>query len=1149
MLKVYRGNRIEILAAVLAAGLRLDPPDPFTPVEVLVNTWPTSRWLGERLAVELGGIVANLRFPFPGSKLRALVEDLLEPEWGPADPGLDPWRAERLVWSVLPLLPEVAAQAGGEALGHWLKGRDPTRQLRLDTWTLARAIADAFDDYGLYRPDLLRAWEAGRDQESDTDPLPSSQLWQPRLYRALRQRLGREPFGLRAEQAIARLRQLPPDPEAAPLRLFGISSLAPVQVRLLQALCGPRPVEIYLLSPCPDLWRRCASRRQRLSDSLALAEPLAGDWLLEAQGLEARFGRLGAEFQQLLEGTGEDQIGDSQDSALFLLHTPEPADDGQPDPAAAIPATSGSAADAGDGEWLDRCSAAPAPPLLHQLQDQLAADRPASALHLAPGDHSLEFHACPGPLRQVQIVRDRLLQLLHDDPSLEPRDILVMTPQVDRLAPLVGAVFADSEATGVVLPWRLTDRSLQGEGGIARTLLALLPLAGERLTATGLEAVFACPALQERFSLSATETGRLGALLQRIGFRWGLDGRDRGGDPTHSFGWAIDRLLLGLVLPDQPGLAPGQEAPVAPAASGAPLELTGRWLHLLIRLRHWLALLGRPASADAWAERLRALLTDLFGDGGSAAAELPALFAALDGWQEQAAGLAQELEAPVVAAVLREALGADSGRFGHRSGALTISALEPMRAIPHRVVVLMGLDAAVFPRCGDRPGFHLMERRRRLGDPQPSDQDRYVLLEALLSARSHLLLTWNCRDDRHGEALQPATPVRQWLDWLAAALGPAAAALLVEHPASPLERSNFTPRHGRPPASCDRRQLAARRLLDSPQIRGLQPLQRRAMPSPEMAAASGPVASGARGSGTEDPFADLRAWLIEPQRHWLAALGLRPAEWDHSLEDLEPLSLGERQRAALLRASEGDPQAPRAQEDWLLTTRGQGVLPPRSAAALEARRLERRCRSLEEQALALGEPWSGEVGWERWRASQRWQGGAVLVVHLGKPDAPHHLDLWLQLLLACAAAPDPSRAPGRGVLLARDSGDRFSTHTLQAPDPGRAREELIRLAELREQWRLHCSPVPPRTGWSWWERERYAAGSGLEAARQRWEGDPQRPGERSRPEMVACFGGDLPVSELCSGSFADLAAALFEAPLAAAGLDGARPSARRRSGG
>lgn len=156
-----------------------------------------------------------------------------------------------------------------------------------------------------------------------------------------------------------------------------------------------------------------------------------------------------------------------------------------------------------------------------------------------------------------------------------------------------------------------------------------------------------------------------------------------------------------------------------------------------------------------WVERLRRLIDDLFGDGGEAAGELPALMAAIDAWHTAAGHCPLGLEAPVAAAVLRELLGADSGRFGHRSGALTISALEPMRAIPYRVIVLMGLEAGLFPRPGDRPAFHLMEGQRQLGDPHPADQDRYVLMEALLSARDHLLLSWSCRDDRTGAALPP----------------------------------------------------------------------------------------------------------------------------------------------------------------------------------------------------------------------------------------------------------------------------------------------------------------------------------------------------------------------------------------------------------
>ena len=110
-------------------------------------------------------------------------------------------------------------------------------------------------------------------------------------------------------------------------------------------------------------------------------------------------------------------------------------------------------------------------------------------------------------------------------------------------------------------------------------------------------------------------------------------------------------------------------------------------------------------------------------------------------WQRRAADVDLALEVAVAAEVLAEALSVDSGRFGHRSGALTVSALEPMRAIPHKVIVLMGLDDTDFPRLKQRPGFHLLEQQRLLGDPRSGDQDRYVLLEALMSARRHLLIS------------------------------------------------------------------------------------------------------------------------------------------------------------------------------------------------------------------------------------------------------------------------------------------------------------------------------------------------------------------------------------------------------------------------
>ena len=1071
MLTVYRGNRAELLAELLATQLRLEPPGPFESIEVVVNTWPTSRWLGEQLAIGLGGIAANIRFPFPGAQLRRLVATLLDEQ---PDAG-DPWRASSLVWPVLELLPQLVEQPQAAPLRQWLQQRgDAPGQLDLARWQLGRAIADAFDDYALYRPDQLALWWHGQDLQRD---------WQPLLLTLLRQRLGAEPFGLRVQRAIARLRHgdLPAGVLPPRLRLFGLSAMAPVQVQLLQALSAHLPVDLYLLTPCRDLWQRCTDRRRQLSDALALQQPLGGDWLLAAPGLEARFGRLGAEFQQLLEGTGESQLGVSQEHDLFFA-------------AAAVHGGEGPA------------------PLLAQLQQQLADPDQSLVLERGRGDASLEFHPCPGRLRQVQIVRDRVLQLLAADPTLEPRDVLVMTPEVDALAPLLASVFADQDATGVFLPWRLTDRSQQSEADLSRTLLQLLQLAGERLTASALEQLLERPCLGQAFGLDREQIQALNQQLQQLGFRWGLDARERGGCASGSLAWACDRLLLGLVLPAQAGLAPGD---AAPQPLGRELELLGRWLHLLGRLRHWLGQLRRPRTCAAWAELLAALLRDLFGEGGAAVSdqawELPQLLAAIDDWQQAAAGCELELTAAVVAAVLDERLSADSGRFGHRSGALTVSALEPMRAIPHRVIVLLGLDAGVFPRQRQRPGFHLLEQQRRLGDPNPADQDRYVLLEALLSARDHLLICWSSRDERTGEPLPPATPVRQWLEWLQSQLPCGGSGLVISHAASALDRTNFEPRCERPPSSCDRRLLRARRLLDNPAA--VAPLH------PLAASQLEPLAPMVSPPASVEPFELLRDWLVAPQRQWLQGLGLAPREWAELIEDLDALALAEQQRAALLRQALEDLDDPNAApkaaaaldlaepDGWLQRWRGQAQLPPLGGGILEAATLAQRWRTVQQQLASLGEPQWCLAGWGPWQQRLHWRGQTVVLVHHARDRCRHRLALWLQLLLAAAAGQQPQGA----VLLARGSKGFGQQLVLLPPAEAAARAELERLAGVQQQWHGRCWPVPPETGW--------ALVTGGEAkAIATWEGSPQQPGERAEPEQALCFGADVGGSDLLAGA-------------------------------
>ena len=1074
MLTVYRSNRAELLASVLATNLNLEPPGVLEQAQVVVNTWPTSRWLGEQLALaNPAGIAANLRFPFPTSLLRQQVDQLLEQiEKRSSTTGPDLWRAQNLVWPLLELLPELLEKPGAEPLRHWLQQRNSSPG-RLDQplWQLARAMADAVDDYGLYRPELIEAWLAGSDREA------RGQLWQPALVRSLAERLDCRPFGLRARQLIRALQQgwRPQLPAQQPLRLFGLSSLAPVQVELLQSLSAVRAVELYLLTPCRDLWQR--------RDGAGQQDPLAAEWLLSVPGLEARFGRLGAEFQQLLEGSGDTQLGEWREGDLFFAPASVARQEGR------------------------------SPSLLEQLQEQLArgqteAEATTPRLELGPGDRSLSFHACPGRLRQLQVVRDQILQLLAADPELEPRDILVMTPQVEAFAPLVGAVFGDAEATGVQLPWRLTDRSQQSEAGIAQGLLQLLQLGGERLTASALETLLGCAPLLVAQELEPTDAGEITQALQRAGFRWGLDGKDRGGEPSHSLSWAIDRMVLGLVLPERPGLAPSDTAPLALQGS---LEQQGRWLSLLRQLLRSLRWLREARPVSAWVEGLREQLPELFGDGGTWAWELQAIHAALSDWQTIASGSDLRLAAPVVAEVLSERLSEGSGRFGHRSGALTISALEPMRAIPHKVVVLMGLDAGAFPRQSQRPGFHLMEQQRLLGDPSSGDQDRYVLLEALLSARQHLLISWSSRDERTGERLEASTPVRQWLELLSQQLEWVP---LREHAANALERSNFLPDGSWQPASCDRRLLQVRQQLENGNLRAPSGL------------ADGETAAVSSAALEQDPWGDLVQWIKAPQQIWLEQLGLRPRESDTPVLDLEALQLQERQRASLLRReleAATDEAGDQIEEpDWLALERGRGLLPPLSAGVLEARQLEQRWSSLWGCLELLGPEEGMPLSWGELQADLRFRGDQLVLVHTARPRTPQRLQLWLELLLACAADQKP-----RGAALVGRDQHRFRVlERLEPLDASEAGEHLEQLLSWRREHRQRCWPLPPETGWAYAAAE--ARGRGWIEAQNTWEGSFQSQGEREDPVQRVCFGSDLPLSELLSPELQTLALELHQ---------------------
>ncbi len=1097
MLTVYRSNRAEWLANVLSEQLRLTPPELFETVDIIVNTWPTSRWLGEQLATA-NEISALVRYPFPGTHLRQLVKLVL----GIDDDEEDPWKANRLVWDLLDVLPELLKSDEAGPIKEWIN-QHPSQpgQLNREKWQLVRTIADAFDDYALYRADLISNWLKGIDPSSS--PLKgqiTKKDWQPLLMRLLQKHIDREPFGLQVKQAISKLKRGESPAKKLPERLyiFGLSSLAPVQVELIQALSCAIDIKFFLLTPCRDLWHRCEVRREKLGQEWT--DPPDGNWLLNSPRLEANLGRMGAEFQQLLEGSGENQLGELQEGDLF-----------------AAPATIA-------------CQSKRDPTLLEELQQQLVnndAQKPLQSFNRNKEDTSLLFLACPGQLRQVQLVRDQILQWLAKDPSLEPRDILIMTPQVKRYAPLIASVFNDVTATNVLLPWRITDRSQQDIPGLSQCVLELLLLSGKRLNASTLDSLLTNPAIQTQKDLNQDDSSLISDYLQKTGFRWGIDAEDRDGDEIHSLSWCLDRWLLGLVLPQKPGLAPGG---VAPFSKGIAANDLLKWWNLLSQFCNLLKELRRPRTCEQWIDLLKTLVKDLFDDGGPWRWELKSFLSALEDWRQVAGKCQLKLEASVVADVLTEALTIEVGRFGHRTGVLTISALEPMRAIPHKVIVLMGLDADVFPRQKDRPGFHLFNERRELGDPRSNDQDRYVLLEALMSTRQHLLITWNSRNEKTGEPIPAANPVQQWLGQLKNDLGDNYFKGLLREPhPNALARENFLPTDNSQPISCDARNFNARLLIEKNNKK-------------INLALALPLKWHSPSTKEKVPLTNeqLKAWLIAPQSVWLEQYQLQPKEWINPLQNLESLDLNELERQRLLRerleelvevasTSTNSSFNNIGQESWVHRYAGQGKLPPTAAASIECELLEKRWQNLLFTLQSFGPLKKQLLDLTDGSEEILWAGDVVTLITLGKLKWRTVMEGWLSHLHTCAT----NNSPLATVVIARHSSkfkkDQFDIALQWNPVSAEiAKGQLSALQNLAYQGLKECWPIPPKSGWALAQSNQLSHLKGEKAFQKEWEGSFNIPGECEEPEMQLCFGVNYKANNfLCSEEFKSAYSMLF----------------------
>ncbi|SIS19005.1 exodeoxyribonuclease V subunit gamma [Williamsia sterculiae] len=772
MFILHRAERTDTLVDVLAEVVADPLEDPFAPEVVAVPARGVERWLRQSLATRLGvpqgnvsgaGVAANIDFPSPVELTDRITAELRGFTTSDRPDGTaDPWTGTALLWQVLAAIDRVAGDPQCAVLARHIGrrpdgGADPRRSGR--RFATAARLATVFRGYAAQRPAMLVDWAAGFDGDGLGGELDPDLRWQPHLWRSIRTATG-VPSPAEELDALCERLILTPEAVSLPARLavFGPTRLAVEQLRILDAVGAHRDVHLLIPHPSDALWRSVDADIARLTgDGVAVGSMRRKDFRTSpvAHPLLAGLSRDVRELQARLSG-----LIDRDHHHATVEHAT---------------ATSGGG-------------------VLHRLQDGLRRDDPQPVDTATAPDTTLGVHACHGPDRQVQVMRERLLRLFADDPTLEPRDVIIMCPDVETYAPLIRAAFGAPSAKhpGHAVRVRLADRDLRQTNAILDVVATVVRLATARVTATELLDLAGREPVRHRFGFTDDDLQTMTDWVAETNIRWALDDvqrRSHGlpGFPQNTVDTGLDRVLLG-VSADETELAwLGLALPLDDVES-TDIDLAGRFAEFVARLQHLVAVLRGVQPVADWAGHLEQVVGELTDTTRDDSWQRAQAFRSITALTEHAGP--DLLSHADVVAMTDRMVAARPTRANFRTGELTVCTMVPMRSVPHRAVMLLGLDDDVYPRSTRLDGDDVTGRTPCVGERDPRSEDRQLLLDAVMSATEHLSIYYTGADPVSGLRRPPAVPVSELIDAVTPLLEPGTA-LTRRHPLHDFDADNF----------------------------------------------------------------------------------------------------------------------------------------------------------------------------------------------------------------------------------------------------------------------------------------------------------------------------------------------------------------------
>jgi exodeoxyribonuclease V gamma subunit len=717
-LRLFTSNRLEILADTLAEVLGKPLASVLDEEIIVVQSKGMERWVSMQLA-QRHGICANYRFPFPNAFVHEVFQKVIPdiPERSDFDP-------KTMTWRIMKLLPSCIRKPGFEGLSAYLG--DTQRNVKC--FQLSERIADTFDQYLLFRPQMIFQWEGGEENH-----------WQAVLWRELVKETGtmhRAALGKAFCKATA---EFPTTLHSLPERIsvFGISALPRFHIQMLEALSRFSQINLFLMNPCKEYWGDILSDWEMKK---TIAQKGTRDCAFEELHLEkgnsllASMGVLGKDFFDLVNEY------ECEEFPSFKKNS-------------------------GENTLLSRIQSD-----ILNLGDR-HQDLNAKGM-IACNDTSIQVHSCHSPMREIEVLHDRLLDMFEKDSDLLPKDILVMTPDIETYAPYIQAVFDTPTDASRKIPFSIADRSIRQESEIINTFLAILDLLGGRFTVSQVFAILESKAVHRKFDIMEADLTLVRKWLTDTRIRWGINREDRGhlGLPAlaeNTWKAGLERLILGYALPGQDenmfnGILPYDHI------EGSDASVLGRLLDFTEQLFTHVTSLCQPRSLNQWSKTLTELCEKFFMPDEDTEREMQVIRRTLNdlGDMQKIAIFDEEIDINIIKWHLRNFLETEGFGFGFITGGVTFCAMLPMRSIPFKVICCVGMNGDAYPRQTKPLGFDLIAKHPQPGDRSRRNDDRYLFLEAILSARKIVYASFIGQNIQDNSIVPPSVVVTELLDYI-----------------------------------------------------------------------------------------------------------------------------------------------------------------------------------------------------------------------------------------------------------------------------------------------------------------------------------------------------------------------------------------------